>query len=476
MQESIAPLFRSLLPAVDFCSLRYVESTGQTLRVRQNIVEPIGNRFSRGAHLTVVNNGGTGYAATSDLSRSGLKKALATAIKWADATAGCSLPVSVAPPLPCESRFYRSPTMREWVSQTLQEKLEILKRINQELCIDQRIVDWWAALHCKRSDVLFVTADSETRQHFDLLTPYLGAVANNGRETQKRTFGGASGVQGGLEHLDSLRFVERARTSAEEALALLDAPDCPSGCADLLLRPKQMILQIHESIGHPLELDRILGDERNYAGSSFVTPDMFGKYPYGSALLNVTFDPEIENEVACYRFDDEGEESRRVYLIRNGILERPLGGASSRQRAGIPGAAASRACDWNRPAIDRMANINLEPGESTFKGMVESIEHGILMDTNRSWSIDDCRNKFQFGCEVAWVIRDGAIREMVKNPNYRGISATFWRSLKAVGNRETFRVLSVPTCGKGEPNQAIQVGHAAPACLFEKVDIFGSTG
>ncbi len=475
MKDSITPLFRSLLPAVDFCSLRLVETSGQNLCVRQNIVEPIGNRFSRGAHITVLNKGGSGYAATSDLSRSGIKAAIGKAVEWAEVTSRHSVSRIAIPSIPSPSESYCSATIREWDSQTIPEKLDLLKQINRDLSIHNQIVDLWAALYFKQSDVVFVTAESEIHQQFDVLTPYLGAVANNGRETQKRTFGGASAAQGGLEHLDRTGFADRAGPTAEEALALLDAPDCPSEVADLLLMPNQMILQIHESIGHPLELDRILGDERNYAGSSFVTLDMFGGYRYGSDLLNVTFDPSVENQIACYAFDDDGEASRRVYLIRNGILERPLGGVSSQQRAGLPGAAASRASDWNRPAIDRMANINLEPGESRFEGMVASVENGILMDANRSWSIDDCRNKFQFGCEAGWMIRDGEVRGMVKNPNYRGISATFWRSLKAVGNPETFEVLSVPTCGKGEPNQAIQVGHASPACLFEQVDIFGSS-
>jgi predicted Zn-dependent protease len=380
----------------------------------------------------------------------------------------------VIPRLPSPVQFYRSATVRDWDSQTIQEKLDLLKQINRDLSIHNHIVDWWGALDFKQSDVGLVTADSEIRQHFDILTPSLGAVANNGFETQKRTFGVASAAQGGLEHLDRTGFRNRARSTAEDALALLDAPDCPSETADLLLMPKQMILQIHESIGHPLELDRILGDERNYAGGSFVTLDMFGNYRYGSDLLNITFDPNVDNQIACYRFDDEGEASQRVHLIRNGVLERPLGGRSSQQRAGLEGAAASRASDWNRPAIDRMANINLEPGASSFESLVESVENGVLMDTNRSWSIDDSRNKFQFGCEAGWIIQDGEIRGLVKNPNYRGTSATFWRSLKAVGNPDTFKVLSVPTCGKGEPNQAIQVGHASPACLFEQVDIFGS--
>jgi predicted Zn-dependent protease len=242
---------------------------------------------------------------------------------------------------------------------------------------------------------------------------------------------------------------------------------------DVLLMPDQMILQIHESIGHPLELDRILGDERNFAGTSFVTPEMFGTYRYGSDLLDVTFDPTRGEELASYGWDDEGARAERVHLIRKGILERPLGGATSQLRAGLPGTSNARADNWNRPPIDRIANLNIEAGEATMDEMIAGIDRGVLMETNCSWSIDDSRNKFQFGCERGRLIEGGKLGAVVKNPNYRGISANFWRSLARVGNADTMQVLGSPYCGKGEPSQVIRVGHASPACVFRDVAVFG---
>jgi predicted Zn-dependent protease len=244
----------------------------------------------------------------------------------------------------------------------------------------------------------------------------------------------------------------------------------------VLLAPDQMILQIHESIGHPLELDRILGDERNFAGTSFVTPEMFGTYRYGSDLLNITFDPTRPEELASYAFDDEGTQAQKVHLIRDGILERPLGGAISQQRAGLPGVANARADNWNRPPIDRMANLNLEPGDASFDDLVGGIERGVMMETNCSWSIDDSRNKFQFGCERGRMIEKGKLTHVVKNPNYRGISERFWRNLVRVGSADTLKVLGTPYCGMGEPSQVIRVGHASPACVFSNVDVFGGEG
>jgi predicted Zn-dependent protease len=203
---------------------------------------------------------------------------------------------------------------------------------------------------------------------------------------------------------------------------------------------------------------------------------MFGTYRYGSDLLNITFDPTRPEELASYAYDDDGTRAEKAWLIRNGILERPLGGAISQARAGLPGVANSRADNWNRPPIDRMANLNLEPGDASMDDLVAGIEHGVMMETNCSWSIDDSRNKFQFGCERARVIEHGKLGHVVKNPNYRGVSANFWRSLVRVGNRDTMQVLGTPYCGKGEPSQVIRVGHATPACAFRDVEVFGGEG
>ena len=204
-----------------------------------------------------------------------------------------------------------------------------------------------------------------------------------------------------------------------------------------------------------------------------MTKEMFGCYQYGSELLNVVFDPHHEGELAGFAFDDDGMKAERCHLIERGILKRGLGGHLSQLRSGLPGSASTRACSWNRPPIDRMANINIEAGTSSRKDMVASIERGVYMESNVSWSIDDSRNKFQFGCELGRLIVDGEEKGFVRNPNYRGISANFWRNLSAVGDPSTCEVYGTMHCGKGEPNQAIFVGHASPICLFRNVEVFG---
>jgi predicted Zn-dependent protease len=475
MHEHLEDTFRQIAPAGDFCSLRFVQERSEVLSVRQDVLQPVATSEDSGAMLTVVNNGGMGYAASSDLTLSGLRRALEQAHDWALQSARCGVvdfsKVICEPP----QGEYASAEQIPWHTVSLSDKIDLLRSECARLKTDDRIVDWSASLWHTQVDSLYLTANGgRVRQRFCYLLPMLSATANAGTETQTRTFGGRGYCrQGGFEVLEQVGFRTAAPRIAAQALQLLTAPNCPSGVMDLVLAADQMILQIHESIGHPLELDRILGDERNYAGTSFVTPDMFGSYRYGSDLLNITFDPSRPEQLASYGFDDEGQPARREYLIKDGVLQRALGGFTSQVRADLPGVANARACSWNRPPIDRMANLNLEPGDTSLEQMIAAVERGIYMQTNCSWSIDDSRNKFQFGCEWGQLIEAGKLTTVVKKPNYRGISATFWRHLKRVGNRHTFEVMGTPNCGKGEPNQVIRVGHASPACLFADVDVFG---
>lgn len=468
--------FREALPAdVQFASLRALHERTDEVEVRDDVLQPPSTQHDVGAMVTVHHGGGLGYAATSDLSVEGLRRALEVALDWARLTAGRAVfdPTRVAMPSPRGS--YASPVRQPWDDASLYERIDQVRRACAAMK-GPRIVGRSASIYAVSSDSLYFTSEGgEVVQHIRAISPELEAIAHGGGLTQRRTLGGMRGAsqQGGLEVLDRFGFEEEGSRVARQAEELLDAPDCPSGPTDLLLAPDQMMLQIHESIGHPLELDRILGDERNFAGTSFVTLDMFGSYAYGSELLNVSFDPTLPEQLASYGYDDDGAVAQKVMLIERGVLMRPLGGIISQARAGLQGTANSRACSWNRPAIDRMANLNVEPGDASFDELVGRVERGVYMETNLSWSIDDSRNKFQFGCEYAREIVDGQLGRVLRNPNYRGISSSFWRSLTGVGNRDTFQVLGTPFCGKGEPNQVIRVGHASPVCLFSGVDVFG---
>ncbi|MDR0278297.1 MAG: TldD/PmbA family protein [Paucimonas sp.] len=477
MFDSTAPLrqrFHSLRSGGEFFSLRHVRQSHQHLSVRKNIAEPPSLGRDEGAMLTVRVSGVEAYAATADLSQAGLQHALDRAEALARQIAAHSLLDLRDQPIATGRADYCSPDLDQ-AFPSLADCYELLNRESASVPQDERLVNWQVNLGLREvQQIYFNSAGAELRRAQRFVFPGLTVTAFGNGDSQTRTFGNDNfGRQGGPGLIHSCGLIGAGQRIADEALQLLLAPNTPSGARDLLLMPDQMILQIHESIGHPLEMDRILGDERNFAGTSFVKAEDFGHLHYGSKLLNVTFDPTLPDELASYGHDDDGTPATKQFLIRDGLLVRPLGGALSQYRSGLDGVANSRACSWNRAPIDRMANLNIEPGDQSLEQLIGGIEHGILMRTNRSWSIDDARNKFQFGCEWGQLIENGELKGVVKNPNYRGISANFWRNLSAVGDAGTFQVLGTPNCGKGEPNQVVRVGHASPACVFSQIDIFG---
>ena len=466
--------FAALQSRAQFFSLRYVRQTSQHLCVRKNVAEPPHLSSDEGAMLTVRLNGVETYAATRDISRRGLQAALERAEEQARRLAPHALLDLSDQAVATARADYLSPHVQDAFA-PLGDCIQLLMSESSAVPRDDRLVNWQVSLGLENVEQIYLnSAGAQIRKAQRFVYPGMTVTAYDGNDSQTRSLGRDNfGQQGGMEVIANCGLVGAAAKVADQALQLIMAPNTPNGPRDLLLMPDQMILQIHESIGHPLELDRILGDERNYAGTSFVKASDFGHLQYGSQLLNVTFDPNIPEQLASYSHDDEGTPASKQFLIRNGLLERPLGGALSQYRADMPGVANSRASNWNRPPIDRMANLNIEPGDQPLEQLIGDIEHGVLMSTNRSWSIDDARNKFQFGCEWGQLIENGELKGVVKNPNYRAISAQFWKSLSAVGDASTFKVLGTPNCGKGEPNQVIRVGHASPACVFKHVDVFG---
>ncbi len=474
LSDTLERRFAALQSTADFWSLRHVHETRASYSVRRHVAQAPSFVDDSGAMLNVRIGGVEAYAATSDLSQAGLQAALERAEQLARALAGHNLLNLGDLPLPAEQADDVMPGCQQ-PQASAAHWFELLMAESALIPRDARLVDSHVGLTFTDHEQIYLnSAGACLRRAQRYVFPQIGVTASDERDSQSRSFGGTHlARQGGAEVLSQLGVIGSAARIADEALQLLLAPNTPSGSRDLLLMPDQMILQIHESIGHPLELDRILGDERNFAGTSFIRQEDFGQYQYGSPLLNVSFDPGVPGELASYRHDDDGTPAERRLLIEDGILQRPLGGALSQWRSGLPGVANSRACSWNRPPIDRMANLNLEPGDESLDALIGGIERGILMSNNRSWSIDDARNKFQFGCEWGQLIENGELKGVVKNPNYRGISSRFWRNLKAVGDASTFEVLGTPYCGKGEPNQVIRVGHASPACVFADIDVFG---
>ncbi len=456
--------------SAQWAGIRHSRETTTQRVVRNDRPETNQSALEEGAMCEVLVDGHFGYAATADLSITGLQRAFDRAIATTRATSPHKLHTFSAGQRPRATGTYRSPRHRDLDTTGQAEITDCLLAATKAMKLSELVVNRSASAMLVQTQIDFFSSNgSDTRQGFDMLDVTLAATAAQGLQSQTRTWS-RTGQFGG-EVFDRALFGQQAQRTAQEALELLAADNCPSGCMDLVLMPDQMMLQIHESIGHPLELDRILGDERNYAGWSFVRQEDFGQLQYGSPLMNVSFDPTMAHEFASYAFDDGGNPATRELLIQNGVLVRGLGSLESQARSGLAGVANFRSSSWNRAPIDRMANINLEPGDASLEDLIGQVEHGVLMSTNRSWSIDDYRNKFQFGCERGQLIENGKLGRVVRNPNYRGVTVDFWNRLAGVGREQASYGTSF--CGKGEPSQVIRVGHASPPCLFRGVEVFG---
>lgn len=457
----------------DFVSIRSVNQNSRFIMARNGQPERASIASSEGVMIEVLVDGQFAYASTNKLSIESLKNCFKRAKDFAKQAAALKILPFDTSMRGTESGSYKTGFKEELDSQSIAEIQSRLIKASNDLKTSDKIINTTAYGYYAKTNSLLINSNGlEVEQDFDQITFDLMATAQQGSESQTRSLG-MMNAQAGWEKLDKDFLTNESIRIGNESVELLSAQDCPTGSYDLLLAPDQLYLQVHESIGHPLEIDRIIGDERNYAGWSFISPEDFGDLQYGSNLLNVTFDPSLDGELASYSHDDLGIKATKEYIIKDGKLLRGLGSLESQKRSGIEGVASSRATSWNRPPIDRMANINIEPGSSSMDEMIAATEKGIFMQTNRSWSIDDYRNKFQFGCEYGKLIEDGKITKTVKNPNYRGISTPFWNGLKMVGNQSTFEIWGSFYCGKGEPNQTIRVGHAIPTCLFENIEVFG---
>lgn len=426
-----------------------------------------------GVMVTVWAHGGVAHAATADLGVEGLRDAGRRAARLARMVARHAPSPAGAVPKLAHGTF-AAPILRPWSEVALTEKIDRLMSVRPAF-ETPTIVDWRASLeHVHTTTELATSRGGHLRQEQVSLHPSLLAIGAREHDVALRSRGRQAARQTGFELFDALDWPSEAAELVDEIEQLLAAPPCPTRRMDVLIAPDQMAMQIHESIGHPLELDRILGDERNFYGTTFVTPAMIGSFRYGSELLDVTFDPTDPQQVASYAWDDEGSPARREAVIRDGIVVRALGGASSRARAGVPGVACSRASGWWRAPIDRMANLNIEPGASSMDQLVSAVDQGIFLQTNLGFSIDDRREDFQFTTEWGRLIEHGRLTTVVRKPTYRGRTVPFWRSLVGVGDRSTYSPHGTPWCGKGEPQQRLMVGHGSPACLFAGIDVRGA--
>lgn len=433
---------------------------------------------SQGLGVRVIANGAWGFASSDDLTPEGLDRCAATAVAIARASALASKQDVVLAPEDRAVDRWESACRIDPFAMPVSACLDLLLKVDAELRSVPGVTLAEGSMDFRRIDQLFLSSlGSEIRQvRTQTGVGYAASCFGEG-EIQKRSYPNSFGGQyqtKGYELVEELDLLGNARRVAEEAVGLLRAPQCEPGVKDLILGGSQLGLQIHESIGHPIELDRVLGDEANYAGMSFLTLDKLNTLRYASEIVNVVADarPEHGPGLGTFRYDDEGVPGQCTPIIRDGLF---VGYLSSRESAVSAGfgrsSGAMRADGWNRIPIIRMTNVSLLPGRWRLEDLIADTEDGILMETNRSWSIDDRRYNFQFGTEIGWEIKGGKRARMLKNPSYGGITTEFWNSCDAICGPKEWTLWGTPNCGKGQPVQLMGTGHGAAPARFRKVQV-----
>jgi TldD protein len=468
------------LRGASFADLRIVDDRSRALATKNGKVGHASDSESLGIGMRVIVDGAWGFAASDDLSRSAVEATAARAVAIARASAGVKQENIRLAPETAVTAEWVTPHQIDPFTTSVEQNLELLLKIDRELRSVAGVTLAETSMNFRREEQWYVSSEG-SQIHQTKLSTGAGYTAYSfaGGEIMKRSYPNSFGGQWqnkGYELILELKLVENARRIAEEAVALHKADQCPEGVFTIILDGAQLGLQIHESIGHPIELDRVLGMEANFAGTSFLTLDKLRRLRYGSELVNVVADAREEHGpgLGTFGFDDEGVPAQCTPIITQGLF---TGYLSSRETAHAIGAKRSggtmRAESWNRLPMIRMTNVSILPGEKPLarEQLIADTDRGIYMATNKSWSIDDKRYHFQFGCEIGWEIKSGKRARLLKNPSYSGITTEFWNSMDAICSRDEWTLWGTPNCGKGQPQQVMGTGHGAAPARFRNVKV-----
>jgi TldD protein len=455
-----------------YADARIVRKRDQLVATKNGRVDRMTDAESEGIGVRVLVNGAWGFACDRRLTEEGARNAATRACTFARAAAGRHSR-ALAPVEPRQGR-HESRVERDPFAVSLADKVDLCLRADAALQGEDVIVRQVMVRARREHKLLLSSEGTEVEQILTESGAGMDCAAARDGVFQMRSYPSAhigSSCQSGWEYVDGLRLVEEAPRVAEQAAALIRADACPSGITTVVLDGDQVALQVHESVGHPTELDRVYGTEASYAGTSFLKPDDLGSLEYGSELMNITADPTTAGGLGSFGFDDEGVAATPTPVVEAGRLTGFLTSRETAARIGAGSGGSMRADGWNRMPLVRMTNLHIEPGEGTLEDLLADVDDGVYMETNRSWSIDDKRLNFQFGTQIAWEIKQGKLGRMLRDATYTGITPEFWGSLDAIAGRDEWKLYGLTNCGKGQPGQSAHVSHGAAPARFRNVQV-----
>lgn len=477
MKKILKNILDWLEPKVNYADLRFVQIEKENIEVENGILSSYNVSTDRGVGIRVLADGAWGFAASNNIDKISLQETAAKALDIARASA---LTKKEDIRLAYEDKHidtYITPITKNPFQVSPSKKIDLLVRATK-IMLKDKVKKSEGSLSFYKTNKIFVSTDgSEIEQTIFESGGGIAAYAIGEEDFQKRSypssFGGDYATRG-YEFIEEMNLLESAERISEEANQLLAAPSAPEGITDIVLGGSQLALQVHESCGHPVELDRVLGKEISYAGGSFLTLDKLNNFTYGSPKVTIVADATVPGGLGTFGYDDEGVPASKTYLVNKGKF---VGYIMSREDAfklGLPSNGTGRAENWNRIPLVRMTNINLLPGNLELDKLIGDIKEGLYLDYNKSWSIDDKRINFQFGTEIAREIKNGKLGKICKNAVYQGITPEFWKSCDGITCKKYWRVWGVPNCGKGQPGQAMHVGHGTSPARFRKVKVGAS--